>query len=92
MTEVPPWETNEPTERLRGIWAQAAAAATFGSNRTAVFGGGHTHAYDVVGEKRGGLSDGNWLWQDYPTIDGWVCMYYIWYSIYSDKKIIYSNI
>jgi len=49
------WPPNEGTRRLLEIW-QAAAA--------------ETGAGEMVSQARGGLSDGNWLWDLLPTIDG----------------------
>jgi acetylornithine deacetylase/succinyl-diaminopimelate desuccinylase-like protein len=28
------------------------------------------YVFELIDEKRGGLSDGNWLWSNYPTLDG----------------------
>lgn len=49
-----PWPRNEATDRLLAIWQEAAASL----------------GYEVVPEERGGLSDGNYFWQEIPTIDG----------------------
>jgi len=49
------WPSNGGTRRLLEVW-QAAAAET---------GTG-----EMVSQARGGLSDGNWLWDLLPTIDG----------------------
>ncbi len=51
----PPWPTNARTQGLFDVWA--AAAAELGLKTTAA-------------QSRGGLSDGNWLWDLLPTIDG----------------------
>ncbi len=52
--QTPPWPRNPGTERLLAVWQEAAAG----------LGGA------VVPEERGGLSDGNKLWQAVPTLDG----------------------
>ena len=49
-----PWAQNEASNRLLSIW-QAA---------------GDELGQKVIPEARGGLSDGNWIWQVVPTIDG----------------------
>ncbi len=49
-----PWPENEATSRLLGYWQ--AAAEELG--------------LEAVPEARGGLSDGNLIWRDLPTIDG----------------------
>ncbi|MBU0511596.1 MAG: M20/M25/M40 family metallo-hydrolase [Chloroflexi bacterium] len=49
-----PWPRNPKTNRLLDIWQ--AAAAPLGMT--------------VISEERGGLSDGNHLWEHIPTIDG----------------------
>ncbi len=54
VQEDPVWRPNPESEALLGVW-QAAGEAI-----------GHT----VSGGPRGGLSDGNFLWQALPTIDG----------------------
>lgn len=50
-----PWPDNAATNRLFGVWVAAAAAL------------GHPPIHT---QARGGLSDGNWLWDLLPTIDG----------------------
>ena len=50
-----PWPANARTQGLFDVWA--AAAAEMGLKTTAA-------------QSRGGLSDGNWLWDLLPTIDG----------------------
>ncbi len=50
-----PWPSNEGTLSLFTVWSEAAAQLGFGS---------------VALQARGGLSDGNWLWDLLPTIDG----------------------
>lgn len=50
-----PWPDNAATNRLFAVYATAAAAL------------GHK---PILTQARGGLSDGNWLWDLVPTIDG----------------------
>ena len=50
-----PWPTNARTQGLFDVWA--AAAAELGLK-------------PVTAQARGGLSDGNWLWDLLPTLDG----------------------
>jgi glutamate carboxypeptidase len=50
----PPWSRNPGSERLLEVWKEAAAPL----------------GLTVVPEERGGLSDGNQLWRDFPTLDG----------------------
>jgi glutamate carboxypeptidase len=52
--QTAPWPANPETDRLYAIWQ--AAAASLG--------------WQTLTEKRGGLSDGNHLWQRFPTLDG----------------------
>jgi glutamate carboxypeptidase len=52
--QTPPWPRNPATERLVELW-QAA---------------GRSLGMEVVPEERGGLSDGNPLWDVVPTLDG----------------------
>jgi glutamate carboxypeptidase len=54
LSRTAPWPRNERTERLFEIWSQAAQAA----------------GKKVIPEERGGLSDGNLLWQYLPVLDG----------------------
>jgi glutamate carboxypeptidase len=54
LSESPPWPRNRATDRLLSIW-QAA---------------GKELGLPVEPEERGGLSDGNFLWDTLPTIDG----------------------
>lgn len=49
-----PWPRNEGTDRLYNIWQSAGAELGF----------------TTIEEYRGGLSDGNNIWQTIPTIDG----------------------
>jgi glutamate carboxypeptidase len=49
-----PWPRNEGTDGLLAIWQ--AAAAEIGVR--------------IVPEERGGLSDGNYFWDEIPTLDG----------------------
>lgn len=50
-----PWPANEGTMRLFEVWSQAAAELGHGA---------------AARQARGGLSDGNWLWDLLPTLDG----------------------
>ena len=54
LTETRPWPRNPKTDRLAQIWQQAGAAL----------------GIPVNVETRGGLSDGNLLWDAVPTLDG----------------------
>lgn len=49
-----PWPRNEGTDKLFGIWQEAAQDV----------------GYEVIEEHRGGLSDGNNIWHTIPTVDG----------------------
>lgn len=49
-----PWPSNEGSKHLLSFWQEAAKTLEF----------------EVSGAKRGGLSDGNFLWDYLPTIDG----------------------
>ncbi len=49
-----PWGSNQGSEGLLRLWQTAAADLN----------------QRVVPEARGGLSDGNWLWEHFPTVDG----------------------
>lgn len=49
-----PWPENEATRRLFKVWQETAAQL----------------GMKVAAEKRGGLSDGNFFWQLFPTLDG----------------------
>lgn len=49
-----PWPPNPATQGLYDLWSAAAAE----------------HGLTVLQEQRGGLSDGNLLWQRYPVLDG----------------------
>jgi glutamate carboxypeptidase len=51
---MPPWPRNAATDRLFAVW-QAAAEAL---------------GLRALPEERGGLSDGNYFWQEIPTLDG----------------------
>jgi glutamate carboxypeptidase len=53
-SETPPWPRNEATDRLLALFQEAAGSM-----------GGR-----VVRDERGGISDGNYLWQTIPTLDG----------------------
>lgn len=50
----PPWSRNPGSDRLLEVWRQAASPLGLA----------------VLPEERGGLSDGNQLWRDFPTLDG----------------------
>jgi glutamate carboxypeptidase len=52
--QVSPWSRNDRTDRLFAIWERAATLA----------------GERVVPQARGGLSDGNFLWHEFPTLDG----------------------
>lgn len=49
-----PWEKNEDTDYLYDLWEESA----------------QTMGMVTVPESRGGLSDGNWTWEHFPTLDG----------------------
>lgn len=52
--ETAPWPENRATDQLVTLWKSAAQAA----------------GLELEADFRGGLSDGNYLWEKYPTIDG----------------------
>ena len=54
VSKTNPWPTNEKTSKLFSIWEQT----------------GGMLGLRIEDEKRGGLSDGNRLWQKFPTLDG----------------------
>ena len=54
LTESRPWPRNAETDRLCEIWRQA----------------GDESNYPTSYQERGGLSDGNMLWDAVPTLDG----------------------
>jgi len=54
LTESRPWPRNPDTDRLAAIWRQAGAEMNLPVNV----------------EERGGLSDGNLIWDLVPTLDG----------------------
>jgi len=54
LTETRPWPRNAETDRLAQIWQQAGTAL----------------GIPVNVETRGGLSDGNLIWDAVPTLDG----------------------
>ena len=54
LTECRPWPRNPGTDELDRIWKQA----------------GDQVGTPVSGEERGGLSDGNLIWDAVPTLDG----------------------
>lgn len=53
-SQIPPWQPNDRTGQLFQIWKQAA----------------DNLGIPLSSEQRGGVSDGNYLWKQYPTIDG----------------------
>lgn len=53
-TETHPWPTNPRTDALLRLWQEA----------------GRGLGIEVRSETRGGLSDGNHLWDRFPTLDG----------------------
>jgi glutamate carboxypeptidase len=54
LSESRPWPRNAETDRLANVWQRAGAALHLPVNI----------------EERGGLSDGNMLWDAVPTLDG----------------------
>lgn len=54
LTECRPWPRNAETDRLAALWQQAAAEV----------------GVPMATEARGGLSDGNLIWDAVPTLDG----------------------
>ncbi len=54
LSESRPWPRNPGTERLASVWQQA----------------GRDLGIPVNVEERGGLSDGNFIWDAVPTLDG----------------------
>lgn len=54
LDRAAPWDNNQGSEALLRLWQTAAADLD----------------QRVISEARGGLSDGNWLWQHFPTVDG----------------------
>jgi glutamate carboxypeptidase len=54
IRESQPWRRNPESDRLFGFWARAAAQL----------------GLEVGFEERGGLSDGNLIWDAVPTLDG----------------------
>jgi glutamate carboxypeptidase len=54
LTESRPWPRNPETDRLAGVWQRA----------------GESLKIPVNIEERGGLSDGNQVWDVVPTLDG----------------------
>lgn len=53
-SETRPWQRNPATDRLFELWQQAS----------------HALGESLEPEERGGLSDGNLLWDSVPTLDG----------------------
>lgn len=54
LEQASPWPENEATQKLYSIWREVADRL----------------GMKVSGEMRGGLSDGNYFWQHFPTLDG----------------------
>lgn len=54
LEQTMPWPENEETHRLFRVWETAAESL----------------GMQVIEEKRGGLSDGNFFWNHIPTLDG----------------------
>lgn len=54
LTESRPWPRNAATDRLFEFWRQAGAELGYPTNQ----------------QERGGLSDGNLIWDAVPTLDG----------------------
>ena len=54
LTESRPWPRNPATDRLFATWAEAAVAC----------------GLEAKPQERGGLSDGNLIWDAVPTLDG----------------------
>ncbi len=54
VTQSNPWPANPQTERLYNLWVSTAEAMNIA----------------VFQEHRGGLSDGNLLWERFPVLDG----------------------
>ena len=52
--ESAPWNRNRETDKLYEHWQETAASL----------------GWETIPEERGGLSDGNFLWDRYPTLDG----------------------
>ena len=52
--ELLPWPENAATMNLVQVWKEAASSC----------------GYQLTSKPRGGLSDGNPLWNTFPTIDG----------------------
>lgn len=54
LDQLGPWAPNPATDRLLSIWQETAASL----------------GMRVIREERGGLSDGNLIWRQIPTLDG----------------------
>jgi glutamate carboxypeptidase len=52
--QTSPWPRNEQTDRLLSLWKDT----------------GFELGMHVSEEERGGLSDGNFIWKHFPTLDG----------------------
>lgn len=53
-SESRPWPRNAATDRLFELWSRTGAQC----------------GYPINQQERGGLSDGNWIWDAVPTLDG----------------------
>lgn len=54
LEKTKPWPVNSATQRLFTLWQDTA----------------NQLGMKVISEQRGGLSDGNFLWENFPTLDG----------------------
>jgi len=54
LNQTRPWPKNQKSEELFAIWENASKSLKI----------------NVMRESRGGLSDGNLLWEKFPTLDG----------------------
>lgn len=54
LEKTSPWPENEATQKLFAMWQKTASQLNM----------------KVAPETRGGLSDGNFFWQHFPTLDG----------------------
>jgi glutamate carboxypeptidase len=54
LDQTAPWPRNEGTDRLFTLWSEIGAQL----------------GMQTIEEERGGLSDGNLLWEHFPTLDG----------------------
>lgn len=70
VTEAPPWMENEGSDELLSLWNHAAKSLGEAAPSLQPPRNHHHLEYWCVGERRGGLSDGNRFWQLCPTLDG----------------------